>query len=67
MEPCLVSLGVQFMEGAEVLDLGRDSAGHLCGISLRSAEGEQQHLNCRCSRSKGKCCPCKAPGKHLNG
>jgi hypothetical protein len=29
---------VQFMEGAEVLDLKRESAGQLCGIHLRSSE-----------------------------
>ena len=33
--------------GAEVLDLEHDSAGQLCGIHLRSAEGEQQQLSCR--------------------
>ena len=47
LERACVSLGVQFMEGAEVFDLKRDPAGHLCGIHLRSAEGEQQQLSCR--------------------
>ena len=47
LERACVSLGVQFMEGAEVIDLECDSAGHLCGIHLRSAEGEQQQLSCR--------------------
>ena len=47
LERACVSLGVQFMEGAEVLDLQRDAAGQLCGIQLRSAEGEQQQLSCR--------------------
>ena len=47
LERACVSLGVQFMEGAEVLDLERDSAGHLCGIHLRSAEGEHQQRSCR--------------------
>ena len=47
LERACVSLGVQFMEGAEVLDLERESAGQLCGIHLRSAEGEQQQLRCQ--------------------
>ena len=47
LERACVSLGVQFMEGAEVIDLERDTAGHLCGIHLRSAEGSEQHLHCR--------------------
>ena len=47
LERACVSLGVQFMEGAEVLDLQRDSADELCGVHLRSAEGEQKHLSCR--------------------
>ena len=47
LERACVSLGVQFMEGAEVLDLECDSGGHLCRINLRSAEGEQQPLSCR--------------------
>ncbi len=47
LERACVSLGVQFMEGAEVLDLEHDSANQLCGIHLRSAEGEQQQLSCR--------------------
>ena len=47
LERACVSLGVQFMEGAEVLDLERGSTGQLCGILLRSAEGEQQQLSCR--------------------
>ena len=47
LERACVSLGVHFMEGAEVLDLERDSTGQLCGIHLRSAEGEQQQLSCR--------------------
>ena len=46
LERACVSMGVQFMEGAEVLDLERNSAG-LCGIHLRSAEGEEQQLSCR--------------------
>ena len=47
LERACVSLGVRFMEGAEVLDLERESAGQLCGIHLRSAEGEQQQLRCQ--------------------
>ena len=47
LERACVSLGVHFMEGAEVIDLKRDSAGRLCGIHLRSAEGSEQHLHCR--------------------
>jgi len=47
LERACVSLGVHFMEGAEVIDLERDSAGRLCGIHLRSAEGSEQHLHCR--------------------
>ena len=47
LERACVSLGVHFMEGAEVIDLKRDSAGHLSGINLRSAEGSEQHLNCQ--------------------
>ena len=47
LERACVSLGVHFMEGAEVLDLERDAAGQLSGIHLRSAEGEQQQLSCR--------------------
>ena len=47
LERACVSLGVQFMEGAEVLKLQREPAGQLCGILLRSAEGEQEQLSCR--------------------
>ena len=47
LERACVSLGVHFMEGAEVIDLKRDSAGRLCGIHLRSAEGSEQHLHCQ--------------------
>ncbi|MDA9700135.1 FAD-dependent oxidoreductase, partial [Synechococcus sp. AH-736-M02] len=47
LERACVSLGVQFMEGAEVLDLERDSTEQLCGIHLRSAEGEHKQLSCR--------------------
>ena len=47
LERACVSLGVQFMEGAEVLDLQRDYADELCSVHLRSAEGEQKHLSCR--------------------
>ena len=47
LERACVSLGVQFMEGAEVLDLECDSVGQLSGIHLRSAEGEQEQLSCR--------------------
>ena len=47
LERACVSLGVQFMEGAEVLKLLQDAQGKLSGISLRSAEGEQQQLHCR--------------------
>ena len=47
LERACVSLGVQFMEGAEVLDLQQDSAQQLSGIHLRSAEGEQQQLSCQ--------------------
>tara|TARA_B100001063_G_scaffold157938_1_gene147289 strand:- start:2531 stop:3643 length:1113 start_codon:yes stop_codon:yes gene_type:complete len=47
LERACVSLGVHFMEGAEVIDLERDSAGRLCGINLRNAEGSEQHLHGR--------------------
>ena len=47
LERACVSLGVQFMEGAEVLNLLEGDHGQLNGINLRSAEGEQQQLNCR--------------------
>ena len=47
LERACVSLGVQFMEGAEVLDLLPNTNGELSGISLRSAEGEQQQLPCQ--------------------
>ena len=47
LERACVSLGVQFMEGAEVLNLLEGDHGQLNGVNLRSAEGEQQQLNCR--------------------
>ena len=47
LERACVSLGVQFLEGAEVLNLLEGDHGQLNGINLRSAEGEQQQLNCR--------------------
>ena len=47
LERACVSLGVQFMEGAEVLKLLQGEQEQLIGIALRSAEGEQQHLPCR--------------------
>ena len=47
LERACVSLGVQFMEGAEVLELLPNAKGELSGIRLQSAEGEQQQLNCK--------------------
>ena len=47
LERACVSLGVQFLEGAEVLNLLQGEQGQLVGVALRSAEGEQQHLHCR--------------------
>ena len=47
LERACVSLGVQFMEGAEVLQLLQADQGHLSGVRLRSAEGEEQQLNCQ--------------------
>ena len=47
LERACVSLGVQFMEGAEVHGLEWDSTRQLCGVDLRSAEGEQQQLSCQ--------------------
>ena len=47
LERACVSLGVQFLEGAEVLNLLEGDHGQLNGVNLRSAEGEQQQLNCR--------------------
>ena len=47
LERACVSLGVQFMEGAEVLNLLQGERGQLNGVALRSAEGEQQQLYCR--------------------
>ncbi len=47
LERACVSLGVQFMEGAEVLNLLQGERGQLSGVALRSAEGEQQLLHCR--------------------
>ena len=47
LERACVSLGVQFMEGAEVLKLRQGEDGQLIGIALRSAEGEQQQLSCQ--------------------
>ncbi|QNI74805.1 glycine oxidase [Synechococcus sp. NOUM97013] len=47
LERACVSLGVQFMEGAEVHGLECDSTRQLCGVDLRSAEGEQQQLSCQ--------------------
>ena len=47
LERACVSLGVQFMEGAEVLNLLQGDQEQLTGVILRSAEGKQQQLNCR--------------------
>ena len=47
LERACVSLGVQFMEGAEVLKLRQGEDGQLIGVALRSAEGEQQQLSCQ--------------------
>ena len=47
LERACVSLSVQFMEGAEVLNLLQGDQGQLNGVSLRNAEGEQQQLYCR--------------------
>ena len=46
LERACVSLGVQFMEGAEVLDLLPNANGELRGIRIQSAEGEQQQIPC---------------------
>ena len=48
LEKACVSLGVQFLEGAEVQALSRDSdSQELQQISLRTAEGAVQHHPCR--------------------
>ena len=48
LEKACVSLGVQFLEGAEVQALSRHSKTHeLHQITLYSAEGEVQHHPCR--------------------
>ncbi|EAU71337.1 Aromatic-ring hydroxylase [Synechococcus sp. BL107] len=48
LEKACVSLGVQFLEGAEVQALSRHSdSQELQQISLRTAEGEVQHHPCR--------------------
>jgi glycine oxidase len=44
LERACAGLGVQFQEGAEVLELLRHGDGRLSGVRLRSAEGEEQRL-----------------------
>ena len=44
LERACVDLGVQFLEGSEVLELEQDSHGALAAVRLRTAEGEQQRL-----------------------
>ncbi len=44
LERACTSLGVQFMEGTEVLKLEQDRSGALTGILLRNAIGEEQQL-----------------------
>ena len=44
LEKACTSLGVQFMEGTEVLNLRQDPSGALTGILLRNAIGEEQLL-----------------------
>ena len=46
LERACVSLGVQFLEGAEVQTLQTDARGALTGIALNMAEGDQQLLCC---------------------
>ena len=46
LERACVSLGVQFLEGAEVQALQTDAMGALKGIALNTAEGDQQQLPC---------------------
>lgn len=46
LERACVSLGVQFLEGAEVQALQTDTRGALTGIALNTAEGDQQLLCC---------------------
>ena len=45
LEKACTSLGVQFMEGSEVLNLVQDQSGTLTGILLRNAIGEEQLLH----------------------
>ncbi|NBW62435.1 MAG: FAD-dependent oxidoreductase [Synechococcaceae bacterium WB4_1_0192] len=44
LERACVDLGVQFLEGSEVLALEQDSHGTLAAVRLRTAEGEEQRL-----------------------
>ena len=46
LERACVSLGVQFCEGSEVQQLLRDSSGHLQGVVVQAADGEQQRHAC---------------------
>ena len=44
LERACVDLGVQFLEGTDVLALERDPDGALAAVRLRTAEGEEQRL-----------------------
>lgn len=44
LERACVDLGVQFLEGSDVLALERDGAGALAAVRLRTAEGEEHSL-----------------------
>jgi glycine oxidase len=46
LERACVSLGVQFLEGAEVLSMALDSHDALKQVTLRTAQGETQQLPC---------------------
>ncbi|MFM7087901.1 MAG: FAD-dependent oxidoreductase [Cyanobium sp.] len=47
LERACVARGVAFQEGAEVQELLTDGGGALCGVRLRSAEGEERRLETR--------------------
>ena len=44
LERACVDLGVQFLEGSDVLALERDGDGALAAVRLRTAEGDEQRL-----------------------